>query len=110
MPSVVSSAGPSSSNNEASRTTYEPLGTPKGPSGAVAKVSLPIPIGEVALNTSNDIEKARSQAQFDPSKIEQVIRDGRIDNESRKKIIQTLDKDEMFGDWKKRMWVQPKVT
>ncbi|CAO1634974.1 unnamed protein product [Sympodiomycopsis kandeliae] len=105
MPSVVpSSAGsPSSSQGDASRTTYEPLGTPKGPSGAVAKVSLPIPIGEVASNTSRDIERARGQAQFDPSKIEEIIRDGRIDNDSRKKIIETLDKDEVFGDWKKRM-------
>lgn len=104
MPSVVSSStSAGSSSNDASRTTYEPLGTPKGPYGSVAKVQLPVPIGEVALNTSKDMEHARALAKFDPSKIEEVIRDGRIDNESRKKIIETLDRDEVFGDWKKRM-------
>lgn len=102
MPSVLSSSS-SAPNLDVTRTTYEPLGTPKGTNGSVAKVSLPVPIGHVAANTSRDIEAARSQAKFDPSKIEDVIRDGRIDNESRKKIIETLDKDEVFGDWKKRM-------
>lgn len=85
-------------------TTYAPLGTPKGAPGAPAPhISLPIPIGDVAINTSKDIEVARSKAAFDPTKIEEIIRDGRIDNDSRKKIIDTLDRDEVFGDWKKRM-------
>ncbi|CAO1628300.1 unnamed protein product [Jaminaea pallidilutea] len=103
MPVASSSAsGPSS--QAAARTTYEALSTPKGPAGAktTPKVTLPVPIGDVAINTSKDIEQARSRAAFDPLKIEETIRDGRIDNESRRKIVTTLDADDLFGDWKKR--------
>lgn len=95
---------PNTSADDASRTKYTPLGTAKGAAGSnPPQVTLPVPIGQVALNTAKDIEAARTAAQFDPTKIEETIRDGRIDNESRRKIIDTLDQDEMFGDWKKRM-------
>jgi acyl-CoA oxidase len=98
--------GPVKPPGDPSSTTYQPLGTPKrGPSGStvVQQVTLPIPIGPVALHTAQDIEHARSAAQFDPARIEEIIRDGRIDNDSRRKIITALDKDEVFGDWKKRV-------
>lgn len=107
MPALTSnntSASSSALSGPAARTTYEPLSIPKGPAGSsVPKVILPVPIGNIAINTSKDIEAARSNAAFEPQKIEEIIRDGRIDNVSRKKIIDTLEKDEVFGDWKKRM-------
>lgn len=109
MPALIANSSASSSSgtnlsSEASRSKYEPLSTPKGPPGSsAAQVTLPVPIGDVALNTVKDIDAARQQAAFDPARIEETIRDGRIDNESRRKIISTLDQDEVFGDWKKRM-------
>ncbi|PWY98571.1 acyl-CoA oxidase [Testicularia cyperi] len=83
-------------------TSYTPLNEATGGWGA-AQVTLPIPMGEVAARTSQDIAAARAQADFDPARIEDVLRDARIDNESRKKVMSTLAKDPVFGNWKKRM-------
>ena len=69
------------------------------------RVTLPIPMGATAAQTSADIEAARARTAFDPRAIEECLRDGRIDNEARHKVVATLDKDEVFGDWKKRMCV-----
>ncbi|PWN45795.1 acyl-CoA oxidase [Ceraceosorus guamensis] len=83
-------------------STYQPLGESKT-GGRVPRVTLPVPIGNVASQTATDMQAARGKAAFDPAKIESILRDGRIDNDSRVKVVQTLDKDELFGDWKKRM-------
>ncbi|CEH12833.1 acyl-oxidase [Ceraceosorus bombacis] len=83
-------------------STYQPLGESKS-GGRVPRVTLPVPIGNVASQTATDMQAARGKAAFDPAKIESILRDGRIDNDSRVKVVQTLDKDELFGDWKKRM-------
>ncbi|EPQ31911.1 uncharacterized protein PFL1_00110 [Pseudozyma flocculosa PF-1] len=93
-------AGPSYMDPKS--TTYQPLSEPSGKWPA-AKVTLPIPMGETAARTARDIEEARTKTAFDPSKIEEVIRDARIDNESRKRVMGTLSTDDVFGTWKKRM-------
>ncbi len=82
-------------------TTYQPLNEPVG-GWPAAKVTLPIPIGEVAIRTAQDISAARKRVQFDPARIEEVIRDSRIDNDSRKKVMNVLSNDPIFGNWKKR--------
>lgn len=47
--------------------------------------------------------EARKRTAFDPARIEDVLRDGRIDNETRHNMIKVLDSDDLFYDWKKRM-------
>ncbi|GAC76948.1 oxidase, peroxisomal [Moesziomyces antarcticus] len=90
------------SNPDPKSTTFQPLNEPTGDWPA-AKVTLSIPMGEVAARTSQDIAKARAAADFAPERIEEVLRDSRIDNDSRKKVMNTLAKDPIFGNWKKRM-------
>ncbi|KDN43088.1 acyl-CoA oxidase [Tilletiaria anomala UBC 951] len=82
---------------------YAPLAAKTHPNVAVPQVSLPIPMGKVAAQTSIDMANARAQTAFDPARIEEVIRDGRIDNASRQKIVKTLQDDEVFADWKLKM-------
>ncbi|EST07912.1 Acyl-CoA oxidase/dehydrogenase, central domain protein [Kalmanozyma brasiliensis GHG001] len=83
-------------------TTYEPLNEGVG-EWAPARVTLPIPMGEVAARTSVDMATARAAASFDPTRIEETLRDARIDNESRIKVMTVLSKDPIFANWKKRM-------
>ncbi len=46
---------------------------------------------------------ARAAARFDPAKIEEVLRDSRVDNDTRLAVVRRLERDEVFGDWKKKM-------
>lgn len=84
-------------------TTFQPLNEPTG-GWPAAKVTLPIPMGPVAARTSVDIATARSSVDFDPSRIEDTLRDARIDNQSRIAVMTILSKDPIFGNWKKRMF------
>lgn len=93
-------AGPSYTDPKS--TTYQPLNEPVG-DHPPAKVTLSIPMGETAARTARDMLEARSKIAFDPTKIEEVLRDARIDNASRKRVMDTLSKDPIFGIWKKRM-------
>ncbi|PWN47316.1 acyl-CoA oxidase [Violaceomyces palustris] len=96
---------PSASTASASQlatTQWRPLGPPDS-RGIVQKVSLPIPIGAHAAQTEKDMAEARARTAFDPQRIEEVLRDGRIDNETRKQIIDVMLKDPVFVDWKKRL-------
>jgi len=102
MPSQQQQRSSSSSSSSASSTTaFQPLGDAIGKTPQ-PKVTLPIPIGRVAELTSQDMIKARDARRFDPSKIEEVLRDGRIDNATRIEMTEVLSKDEYFGNWKKR--------
>lgn len=74
-------------------------------SAPLPHVTLPIAMGAHATRTIEDMAQARARTAFDPARVEEVLRDSRIDNESRKKVIGTLEKDEVFRGWKKRMWV-----
>lgn len=96
----------SSLNQSASAQSSEwrPLG-PADSRGVVPRVTLPIPIGQHAAQTEKDIQEARARTAFDPTKIEEVLRDGRIDNSSRKEIIRVMLEDPIFVDWKKRLLV-----
>ena len=83
-------------------STWKPLSAPKGGrSGPI--VTLPVPLGAHAAQTEKDMAAARQRTAFDTKRIEDVLRDGRIDNETRLNMIRVLDNDELFCDWKKRM-------
>jgi acyl-CoA oxidase len=84
-------------------TSYAPLAVNQHPSVPTPRVTLPIPMGKVAVQTALDMQYARSQAAFNPAKIEEVVRDSRIDNETRVGVVSVLARDEVFGDWKKKM-------
>ncbi|MCO5566010.1 hypothetical protein L7F22_019685 [Adiantum nelumboides] len=105
MSSIGASSSPAAAADGigAVMTEWKPLSTPKSGDPA-ARVTLPIPIGPHAKQTEKDIEAARARTAFDPKKIEHILRDGRIDNETRHTMIKTLDSDEVFGNWKKRMF------
>lgn len=66
-------------------------------------VTLPVTLGAHAAQTERDMAEARKRTAFDPARIEDVLRDGRIDNETRHNMIKVLDSDDLFYDWKKRM-------
>lgn len=97
-----SSAGVPTPTQSLTSTSYTPLAKPEA-NGAVPRVTLSIPLGKTAAQTSADMDSARARTSFEPLRIEEVLRDGRIDNATRHEVIATLDKDEVFGDWKKRM-------
>ncbi|PWN92680.1 acyl-CoA oxidase [Acaromyces ingoldii] len=97
FPSKKSGAGSSSASQ------WQALGPAKA-GGLVPRVTLPVPIGDHAARTEKDMAEARARTAFDPAKIEEVLRDGRVDNATRKHVIDVLDQDEVFGDWKKRMF------
>lgn len=82
---------------------WRALDTPRAGDPA-AKVTLPVPIGAHASQTEKDMADARARTDFDPKRIEEVLRDGRIDNETRLTIVNTLNNDPVFGSWKKRMF------
>ncbi|KAE8213277.1 hypothetical protein CF327_g3188 [Tilletia walkeri] len=61
------------------------------------------PIGPVAQQTAKDAQHARTQTAFDPMAIENIIRDGRIDNETRREVIGVMRSDPVFNNLKKRL-------
>jgi acyl-CoA oxidase len=91
------------SGSSSTVTDWKALGaTPPGQ--PTPRVTLPIPLGSHAANTEKDMAEARARCAFDPAKIEEVLRDGRIDNDTRKGIVQVLEKDPLFSDFKKKMF------
>lgn len=82
---------------------WRPLG-PAPPGQPTPRVTLPVPLGQTAANTEKDIQDARARSAFDPSRIEEVLRDGRIDNFTRKALVSVLEKDPLFSDFKKKMF------
>ncbi|UZJ55372.1 hypothetical protein CBS101457_004692 [Exobasidium rhododendri] len=85
------------------KSKWQPLGF-QPPGKAIPRVTLPIPLGSHAANTEKDMAEARARVAFDPAKIEEVLRDGRIDNPTRKAIVKALQHDELFSDFKKKMF------
>ncbi|KAL9934189.1 hypothetical protein V8E36_006645 [Tilletia maclaganii] len=60
-------------------------------------------VGPVAEQCAKDAANARALTAFNPDKIEDVIRDGRIDNPSRKAVIDVMRNDPVFSKLKKRL-------
>lgn len=103
MSSISSSTPAAGAGAVPSLQQWRPLAEPKSGDPA-AKVTLPVPIGAHAAQTEKDMAAARARTAFEPARIEEVLRDGRIDNESRLTIVKVLDSDPVFGSWKKRMF------
>lgn len=80
---------------------WRPLGASL-PGQPIPRVTLPIAMGEHASRTEKDMEEARARTSFNPVKIEEVLRDGLINNSTRKKVLNTLKKDAVFANFKKR--------
>jgi acyl-CoA oxidase len=100
----ISSSSPASAAAAVpDRSQWRPLG-PAPPGQPAPRVTLPVPLGSHAGNTERDIKEARARTAFDPERIEDVLRDGRIDNSTRKALIDTLQKDPLFADFKKKMF------
>ncbi|KAK0548679.1 hypothetical protein OC845_003468 [Tilletia horrida] len=85
------------------------MAPPSGTKAAWADSPLPplaltsTPIGSVAQQTAKDAAHARTLTAFDPYAIEKVIRDGRIDNDSRREVIDIMRNDPVFANLKKRL-------
>ncbi|CAD6889466.1 unnamed protein product, partial [Tilletia caries] len=61
------------------------------------------PIGPVAQQTAKDAADARTKTTFDPAEIEKVIRNGRIDNETRHEVIDVMRNDPVVSNLTKRL-------
>ncbi|KAK0557968.1 hypothetical protein OC844_005447 [Tilletia horrida] len=61
------------------------------------------PIGPVAERCAKDAAHARSLTAFDPTKIENVIREGRLDNATRREVVDVMRADPVFANLKKRL-------
>ncbi|KAE8237985.1 hypothetical protein A4X06_0g9036, partial [Tilletia controversa] len=61
------------------------------------------PIGPVAQQTAKDAADARTKTTFDPAEIEKVIRNGRIDNETRHEVIDGMRNDPVVSNLTKRL-------
>ncbi|KAL9940609.1 hypothetical protein V8E36_000097 [Tilletia maclaganii] len=57
-------------------------------------------VGPVAEQCAEDAANARALITFDPDKIEDVIRDGRIDSPCRKAVIDVMCNDPVFSKLK----------
>lgn len=70
--------------------------------GSAVRIGLPVPLGQHAVQTSRDMAAARARTDFDPRKIHDVLRDGRLTLEDRQGVLQVVHADPLLKDWKKR--------
>lgn len=103
MSAPLASSSPEAAAAASQGPQWRALG-PAPPGQPTPQVTLPIPLGKHAGNTEKDIQAARARAAFDPARIEEVLRDGRIDNPTRKAMLVVLQKDALFADFKKKMF------
>lgn len=99
----LASSSPEAAAAVSERPQWRPLGLAP-PGQPTPRVTLPVPLGQTATNTEKDIQEARAKSAFDPAKIEEVLRDGRIDNSTRKALVEVLKNDLLFADFKKKMF------